>query len=295
MAVGNQPRVGRINKTFTAEACRHEERTCTELCEHSVRTIRQGDHCLNILILGSTGGTGRELVRQALEQGHTVTAFARDPAKVKAQDPKLRVAQGNILDPASLEAAIGGQDAVLSGLGSPLPILPWVIFIFACEFAARFAHLHGWEGTAVRWGLPILGTFFFFRRTTSLSRGTANIIAAMEKLGVKRLIFETAIGVGDSRGQRRPALKYFMQPVLLRGIFADKEVVERLIRESALEWTIVRPPALTNGPRTGKYRGGIPATDRSIGESISRADVADFMLQQLGNDEYVRKTPGVSY
>src|SRR4051794_17092135 len=112
---------------------------------------------MKVVVLGATGGTGRELVKQALELGHDVTAFVRDPAKLKIEHERLSVVQGNMLDTASLEKAIIGQDVVVSALGSP--------------------------------GLG---------KSTDLSEGTANIIRAMDKAGVKRLVFESAIGIGDS-------------------------------------------------------------------------------------------------
>jgi putative NADH-flavin reductase len=79
---------------------------------------------MNLLILGATGGTGRALVEQALEEGHTGTAFARDPAKVRTTHQNLRIAEGDILDYDSVEAALRGQDAVLSALGIRVRVWP---------------------------------------------------------------------------------------------------------------------------------------------------------------------------
>jgi len=132
-------------------------------------------------------------------------------------------------------------------------------------------------------------------KNTILSDGTRNIIQAMKSLGIKRLIVESSLGVGDSRGQLGPVYNWFVMPVLLRNIFADKEVQEALIRESGLDWVIVRPAILTNGPRTGKYRAGFGPDNHSIKAKISRADTAEFMLKQLTDDTYLYKTPGLSY
>jgi len=117
----------------------------------------------------------------------------------------------------------------------------------------------------------------------------------MEQLGVRRFVCESSLGIGDSKGQLGFLSKYVLIPVLLRNIFADKEVQEKVIRESNLEWVIVRPATLTNGPRTGAYRSGFESGDKSIRGRISRADVADFMLGQLIDDANLSKTPGVSY
>jgi putative NADH-flavin reductase len=209
---------------------------------------------MKLLVFGATGGTGREIVAQALEQGHVVTVFVRNPAAITTKHENLKVVQGDVLDYRSVEAAVQGQDAVLSALG-------------------------------VR----------KLRKNTILSDGTKNIIQAMERHGVKRFICESSLGVGDSRGQLGWVFNIFIIPLLLRKVFQDKEVQEQYIQQSSLEWVIVRPAALTNGPRTGAYRSGFSLMDRTITAKISRADVADFMLKQLTDNSYLRKTPGLSY
>ena len=125
------------------------------------------------------------------------------------------------------------------------------------------------------------------------SQGTKNIITAMEKLGVKRLISESSLGVGDSKGQLGFLYSFLLIPLLLHRVFADKEAQEKYIRNSTLDWVIVRPAARTNGPRTA-YRSGFSVTDKTIKGKVSHADVADFMLKQITDDTYVRKTPGIS-
>src|SRR5882724_6853385 len=114
-----------------------------------------GSELMNLLILGATGGTGRALVEQALELGHTVTAFARDPSKVRTTHPNLRVMQGDISNYSSLESAIRGQDAVLSGLGVRVKVAPLVLILILCQVIARLAHLTGFPGSLVRIGIPI--------------------------------------------------------------------------------------------------------------------------------------------
>lgn len=250
---------------------------------------------MNVLIFGATGGTGRALVEQALALGYVVTAFARNPSKVRTRNLNLRVVQGDVLDPASIEAAIRGQDAVLSALGVRVKAWPLLAVVVLCQVISRLAGLAWPAGPVVRWGIPLVAYLFLFRRTTTLSDGTRNILHAMEKVGVKRFVCESSLGIGDSKGQLGPLYNYVLIPLLLRNIFADKEVQEKLIRESPLNWVIVRPARLTNGPHTGEYRSGFAAGAKSIQAKISRADVADFMLRQLTSNDYLRKTPGISY
>lgn len=235
------------------------------------------------------------LVEQALEQGHAVTAFARDPAKVRSAHQNLTVASGNMLDLNSVEAAVQGQDAVLSALGTSLPILAIVLVAFAFQILARILALHGPLGLTVRIGGPLLALLLLTRRTTALSEGTRNIVRAMEKHGVKRLICESSLGVADSKGRLEIFYNLILVPLLLRGLFADKPGQEQIIQASTLDWVIVRPTSLTNGRRTGIYRTGLDIGHWFRPTRISRADVADFMLKQRSDDTYLRKTPGVAY
>ena len=209
---------------------------------------------MRLLVFGATGGTGRELVRQALEQGHQVAAYARDPSRMDdIRHARLHVVRGDVLVPGSLGGVIAGRDAVFCSIGAG----------------------------------P--------RRTTLREDGTRNIVEAMEKTGVRRLICQSSLGVGDSRANLPFFTKHVIVSVFLRHAFADHERQEAIIKQSSLDWMIVRPPHLTDGPRTGAYRHGFPARDRRIRGNISRADVADFMLKQLSDDTYLHRTPGVSY
>jgi putative NADH-flavin reductase len=117
----------------------------------------------------------------------------------------------------------------------------------------------------------------------------------MEKIGVRRLISLSSHGVGDTREMLPLLYKYVIVPIFLRRAFDDHEVQENYIKQSRLDWTIVRPTALTDGQRTGAYRHGVPVSEKNLKNKISRADVADFMLKQLREDTYLRKTPTISY
>ena len=127
------------------------------------------------------------------------------------------------------------------------------------------------------------------------SEGTRNIIRAMEKAKIRRFICQSTLGVGDSRGNMNAYWKYIMFGLLLRRAYADHVKQEELIKQSPLDWTIVRPAALTDGERTGNYRHGFSAKAKDLTLEISRADVADFMLKQLNDDTYLCATPGLSY
>ncbi|MDC0834226.1 SDR family oxidoreductase [Geitlerinema sp. CS-897] len=209
---------------------------------------------MKVLIFGSTGGTGRQVVEQALERGHTVTAFARDPAKLDLEHANLEVVRGDVTDAASVEQAVRGQDAVVCVLGS---------------------------------GQKLTGTI--------RSEGTRQIIDAMEKAGVRRFICQSTLGAGDSWGNLNFFWKYVMFGFLLRAVFTDHEQQEAYVRQSRLDWTIVRPGAFVEGSRTGRYRHGFPSSDKTLKLEISRADVADFILKQLTDDVYLGQTPALSY
>lgn len=208
---------------------------------------------MNLVIFGATGGTGRALVQQALDRGHIVTAFVRKPSRLHIKHGRLSLAIGNVLDYHAVEAAIANQDAVLSALGHK----KWLI------------------------------------KTSILSRGTRNILAAMKKFGVTRFVCETSLGLGDSRGQLGILYTFFLIPILLYFYFQDKELQEKYIMQSGLDWVIVRPAALTNGKQTGAVNEGKDVGSLWFTHRISRADVASFMLSGLKDDRYVKDTPGI--
>jgi putative NADH-flavin reductase len=170
-----------------------------------------------------------------------------------------------------------------------------VLFAFAFQVLARFLALHGLLGLSVRIGGPLLALLILTRRTTALSDGTRNIVQAMQKHGVRRLICESSLGVADSKGRLGIFYNLVLVPLLLRRLFADKAVQEQIIQASGLDWVIVRPTSLTNGPRKGIYRTGMDIGHWFRPTRISRADVADFMLKQLTDDTYLRKAPAVAY
>ena len=162
---------------------------------------------MKVLIIGATGATGKILMREALAQGHKATALARNPSAVASEDHRLRVVEGNALDAPSLEAAVAGQDAVLSALGT------------------RSA-----------------------RPTTLFSESTHNLIGAMDKHGVRRLVCITGVGVGESKGHVGFLYDRIIRPFVVKNIYEDKERQEEAIKKSDLDWVIVRPAQLTDEP-----------------------------------------------
>jgi len=207
-----------------------------------------------ILVVGATGGTGREVVLQALAAGHDVTAFARTATRLPIEHPKLRAVDGALpQDAALLSNTMVGQDVVISTLGR------------GRSFASH--HL--------------------------IEQSVPAVLTAMRAHGVRRVIFTSAIGVGDAV-RDIPFLPAIFARTLLRGIYADKIVGERIVRESGLEWTIVQPAGLTNGARTGRYRAAerLPLSGLP---TISRADVAHFLLAQVEDRSNVGKTLVLAY
>jgi putative NADH-flavin reductase len=203
---------------------------------------------MQLLVVGATGGTGLQVVEQALQRGHYVTAFVRNPAKLTIQHPNLTVLTGDVLKLDSLLPAVRRQDAVLSALGGELQDKEQVVV-----------------------------------------NGTNNLITAMHQARVKRLLVVSSLGVGTSAADA-PLLSKLVLKTLLSGAMAEKEKQEQVVRESGLDWLIVRPTSLTNGPLTGKLRIGeqLKFSLFSV-PRISRADVAAFLLDQLDKDTYNHK------
>ena len=143
--------------------------------------------------------------------------------------------------------------------------------------------------------LSALGHKRFFYPARILSHGTHNILDAMEKNGVKRLVCETALGIGSSAGRMGLYYTFFVIPVILPLYFWDKTRQEQFISDSAAEWIIVRPGALNNGEKREHYRHGQAVGNFFTTERISRADVANFMLDQLTSNEYLRTATGVCW
>ena len=210
---------------------------------------------MKVLVIGGTGKTGRELIKQGLDRGHTITAIARKPDRLKVGHSDLRPIRGNVLDSKSLEMALSAQDAVLCALGHKKFVIP----------------------------------------TRILSKGTFNLIVAMEAQKVRRLVCITSLGINDSRFRLGVYYSLFVVPLLILFYFRDKEKQERLLRKSGLNWTIIRPGHLTDGKRKERYRTGANLGHYLFTRYISRADVAHFMWEVLEQNLYLREVSGITY
>lgn len=210
---------------------------------------------MKLLIIGGTGKTGIQLIKQALEQGHEVTALARNPDKLKIIHHNLSIVKGDVLDASQMQELVKGQDAVLSALGHKK----------------------------------------FIVKTSILSEGTRNIIDAMKANNVKRLICITTLGINDSRFKLGLYYTLFVIPVIVFFYFRDKAKQEKMIMDSGLDWTIVRPGQLLNLKKRGKYKHRLRAGHYILTKMIARADVADFMLKQLTDTSYIQKAVGITY
>lgn len=195
-----------------------------------------------LVIFGATGGTGREVVRQALDRGHEVTIIVRNPLSFDIQHPRLKIIQGNVLQSSTFIKHMWGIDAVISCLGVGRSREP----------------------------------------TTLYSAGIENIISAMEMTGVQRLICISAgaLFVNKQMGLFISILTKLVLQKILKEMYADMRLMELIVEKSKSDWTIVRPPMLKDKPFTGVYRTAIAGHIKSP-FSIGRADLADFMLNIL--------------
>jgi uncharacterized protein YbjT (DUF2867 family) len=205
---------------------------------------------MKILVLGASQGTGALCVKAALAEGHSVTAFARTPSKLDLAHPQLTKVTGNFHDAASVGAAVPGHDAVI--------------------ICASSTSLRGFKETP---------DYF--------SRGTRFCIDAMKEHGVKRLVVLSANGVGDSYAAASWFQRTFLIAGLLKYVYRDHDLQERMTRESGLDFVIARPTRLTNGKANGRYtRAAEPV---SVPSSISRADVAAFLVESCASRTFVGK------
>jgi putative NADH-flavin reductase len=202
---------------------------------------------MKLLVLGATGATGKLFVADALADGHQVTAYVRDPARVTTRDPNLAVVTGHADDSGALAAALPGHDAVISMLGN------------------------GYGRTG----------------KTLINDSARALIRAAEQSGVTRLVIMSAFGVGDSLPKGSLLGKFFYKRVL-----ADKARGEAQLKSSGLDWTLAYPVTLNNKPATGNYTATpLDSTPKLTGmPSISRADVAAFLLNTAVNGTYSRQT-----
>ena len=207
-----------------------------------------------LLVIGASRGIGLETVKAALLAGHSVRALARSAASIPIQDVDLEKVSGDALDSDTVRNALKDVNVVVQTLG--VDISPRAIF----------------------------------ERTTLFSQSTRILVDAMKAAGVKRLIAVTGLGAGDSRGHGGLLYDAVVFPLLLKRVYDDKDVQEWIIKSSGLDWTIVRPGLLTNSSATGQYRVLTAPNDWRVG-TISRTDVADFLVRQIDGRALIGTTP----
>ncbi len=208
-------------------------------------------------MIGGSKGIGLAATTAALAAGHAVRVLARGADRMDLSHPKLEKFKGSALEPADVEAALAGVDAVIQALG------------------------------------VAAGPDMVLKPVRLFSEATKVLLPAMEKAGVRRLIAVTGFGAGDSRSALGVLPGLAFDAVLGRA-YRDKDVQERLIKNCKLDWTIVRPVILTNGPGSGRYKVLLDPDSWRQG-LIARVDVADFLIKALDDDRYLRQAPVLTY
>ena len=211
---------------------------------------------LNILVIGANGGIGKQAVELALEAGHYVTAMLRDPSKLIITHANLQIVKGDVMRPETLEEHIEGKDVVISALGTNAVTKPTILY----------------------------------------SEGNKTLLRALKKKDVRRAFFISASALDIS-----PVLPFYVRFVekyvvqkILKHMYDDLRIMERLIKGSDVNWTIMRPPRLVNKPATGEYRFAINSFLKNC-LSISRADLAHFMINNITNEATYQTTIEIGY
>lgn len=205
---------------------------------------------MRILVIGASQGTGALVVQEALNHGHSVTAFARNPQRLTLENPNLTRSSGDFHTLDSVRSAMPGHDAV-------------IVTASATRLRA------------------------FKDNPNYFSLGTRHVIDAMKEHGVKRLVALSALGTGESVKLANWLVRSLAIGWLLKVPFEDHERQEQLIKDSGLDWVIARPTRLTNGPARKQYQK--KTAIEPVPSAISRADVAGFLLEATETDQWVRQ------
>lgn len=219
------------------------------------RSPEPGGPPRRLLVLGANGPTGRRVVQQALDRGHAVVASTRRPESFPLEHDRLRVVGGDATDPSVVRRAVAGCDAVVCAIG----------------------------------------TAFTRRPVTVYSRTIDGVLAAMPEAGCRRLLAVTSSGVIPSAqrhdlGVAGRAFHRFARRTFGRTVYDDMERMEAAVGDSPLDWTVVRPPGLTDEPGTGY----VTAETFIEGAYCSRDDLAAMLLDQLDDTRYVRRVAAVT-
>lgn len=202
---------------------------------------------MKILILGATGPTGQQLLTRALDQQNEVTVLVRNPSKLNFKHQQLKIIKGDVLDSQILLTAVQGQQAVISALGRGQSLIS----------------------------------------SNLITKAVNNLIPVMYESKVKRLIFLSGFGAGETFVQANQLQKIIFK-TFLKGIYSDKARAEKMIRSSNLDWTLVYPVKLINSRSSGNYKSAEKLSMNGM-PKISRADVANFILQELKDNTFLKK------
>jgi len=205
---------------------------------------------MKIVVFGASGKTGSLLVDEALTSGHEVLAYVRKPESIKSEHPNLKVVAGYLNEKDKLKSVISGSDACISTLGG----------------ASLTKH------------------------SREIIEGIDNIVSIMEQESVARFIYLSSFGAGDSRRYMPQPVRFLIADIMLLVPLADHNTNEGRITKSQLNWTIVRPGGLTNGAKTDNLKHGCEMTKIKGSLSISRSNVAAFLLNQVSNNDYANKS-----
>jgi putative NADH-flavin reductase len=205
---------------------------------------------MKIVVFGASGKTGSLLVDEALKSGHDVIAYVRKPESVKLNHPNLKIVAGYLNEKDKLKSVISGSDACISTLGG----------------ASLTKH------------------------SREIIEGIDNIVTIMEEEKVMRFVYLSSFGAGDSRKYMPQPIRFLIADIMLLVPLADHNTNESRITKSQLQWTIVRPGGLTNGAKTDNLKHGCEMTKIRGSLSISRSNVAAFLLNQVSNNEYATKS-----
>ncbi len=204
---------------------------------------------MKIVVFGASGRTGLNIVKQALEKGHSVVGFIRKSGSLTIDHPNLKIAVGNLDEKLKIADLISGADACISALGSDS----------------------------------------LQKRSVKFTSGISNIVDIMEKEKVNRLIYISSIGAGESQFMIPQPMRFFITRFLLKVPLADHNTNEEKIRHSNLKWTIVRPSSLLDGPIINAVKSGTEIIKLKGNPLITRANVAAFILNQLEEKTYENK------
>jgi putative NADH-flavin reductase len=208
---------------------------------------------MKLAIFGGTGRTGQYLVTHALEADHHVVVLARTPSKLVIDDDRLTIVHGDVTDRQKVEETIAGTDAVISVLGPTSNSPDYLV-----------------------------------------SQGMQHIVAAMKNHSIKRLVISAGAGVADPNDKPKLINKLlgFLVRMFSRYVYEDMVRTVETVRQSDLDWTIVRVPMLTDDPATGDVK--VAYVGKGMGSRLSRSDLATFMLEQVKDQTYFHQAPAIS-